>query len=213
MHPFARWWRWLPVLAWMGLITYWSGQSDLPINQPWITRLLRGQQHPVAHAAAFAILAMLVRWAVERTPGATLWAFLFSTAFGAVDEWHQSFTPRRSPDIKDLAVDALAAAVAVMLTDAGIQIWRAWRAGQWRPSSFAVPVLAFLVTLLISISLLPPHLFPSRATSRRAFDALQRALPEPVALPVRWAAENALHAARAVRAELRDLARLRLDDL
>ena len=51
--------RWLnaflPVLLWMALITYWSSQSTLPIDDyPWLTRLLRGQQHPLAHAAASA---------------------------------------------------------------------------------------------------------------------------------------------------------------
>ena len=208
MRPFSGPLRWLPVLLWMGLITYWSGQSDLPIDRDWIARLLRGQQHPLAHAAAFSILAMLVRWAVEGTPGATLWAFLFATMFGAVDEWHQSFTPGRAPDVKDLAVDAMAAALAVMLTDACLQIWRAWRAGQWRPGSFAVPALAFLVTAVITLSLLPPGALPSRAAQRRAWDAATRALPQPFETQVRSAAQLTLRAARGVRAELRDLARL-----
>jgi len=200
--------RWLPVLFWMGLITYWSGQSELPIDQPWIARLLRGQQHPLAHASAFAILAMLVRWAVEGTPGATLWAFLFSSMFGAVDEWHQCFTPGRAPDIKDLLVDSMAAAVAVMLTDAALQIWRASRAGTWRPTSFAIPALAVLITASITLSLLPPGVLPSRVGQRLAWDAATRALPQPFESQVRWTANGALKAARLVRAELRDLARL-----
>ncbi len=208
LGPFSRWWRWLPVLAWMGLITYWSGQSDLPIDTPWLSRLLRGQQHPLAHASAFGILAVLVRWAVEGTPGATLWAFLFSTMFGAVDEWHQSFTPRRAPDVQDLAVDAMAAAMAVMLTDAWLQISRAWRAGRWRPRAYAVPAFAFLVTAAITVSLLPPHLVPSQPAVERRLDALARRLPDPAERPVRAAARGTAHVARVVRAELRDLARV-----
>ena len=200
--------RWLPVLLWMALITYWSSQSSLPIDQPWIARLLRGQQHPLAHAAAFGVLAMLVRWAVEGTPGATLWAFLFSVMFGAVDEWHQSFTPGRAPDWKDLAVDAMAAAISVMCTDAVLQISRAWRAGRWRPSSFAVPAAATLVTAVITISLLPPHVLPTRAESRRAFDVATQALPQPAERYVRALARTGVDTARFVRAELRDLARL-----
>lgn len=200
--------RWVPVLLWMGLITYWSGQSDLPIDHGWISRLLRGQQHPLAHASAFSILAMLVRWAVEPTPGATLWAFLFAAMFGAVDEWHQSFTPGRASDIKDLAVDAMAAALAVMLTDAALQIWRAWRAGRWSPASFAVPAMATVVTATIAVSLLPPDVLPTRAEGRRAFDVATRALPQPAERYTRGAARVALDAARVVRAELRDLARV-----
>lgn len=200
--------RWVPVLLWMGLITYWSGQSDLPIDRGWVARLLRGQQHPLAHAAAFGILAMLVRWAVEPTPGATLWVFLFSVMFGAVDEWHQSFTPGRASDIKDLAVDSMAAALAVMLTDAALQIWRAWRVGRWSPASFAVPAMATVVTATIAVSLLPPRVLPTRAEGRRAFDVATRALPQPAEGVARRAAEVTLRAARSLRAELRDLARL-----
>jgi hypothetical protein len=192
----------------MGLITYWSGQSDLPIDRPVVARLLHGQQHPLAHAAAFGILAMLVRWAVEATPGATLWAFLFAVMFGAVDEWHQSFTPHRDSDIKDLAVDAMAAALAVMLTDAWLQIARAWRMGRWSPASLAVPGLATVVTAVIAVSLLPPHLLPTRAEGRRAFDVAAGALPQPAERYVRGAARVTLEAARGVRGELRDLARL-----
>ena len=203
-----RLFRWLPVLLWMGLITYWSGQSELPIDQPWIARLLRGQQHPLAHAAAFGILATLVRWAVEGTPGATLWAFLFSVMFGAVDEWHQSFTPGRASDWKDLAVDAMAAALAVMCTDAVLQISRAWRAGRWRPSSFAVPAAATVITAAITLSLLPPSLLPTRSETQRAFDVATRALPQPAEQVTRSLARSTLDTARTIRAQLRHLARL-----
>jgi hypothetical protein len=208
LRPFARWWRWLPVLAWMGLIWFWSSQSDLPIDRGLTAYILRGQQHTLAHASAFGILAVLVRWAVEGTPGATLWAFLFSIMFGAVDEWHQSFTPGRASDIKDLAVDAMAAGVACMVTDACLQIWRAWRAGQWRPSSFAVPACACVVTAVIAYSLMPPNLLPSASTGRRAFEVATRALPQPAESQVRSLAFGTVSTARAIRAELRDLARL-----
>jgi hypothetical protein len=210
-RPFGRWWRWwrwLPVLAWMGVITFWSSRSDLPIDRGVIAYLFAGQQHSLAHASAFGILAVLVRWAVEGTPGATLWAFLFSTMFGAVDEWHQSFTPRREPDLRDLAIDAMAAALACMVTDACLQIWRAWRAGQWHPSSFAVPAGAFLVTAVIAYSLLPPSLLPSAATGRRVLNVAARALPDPAEAHVRKWAQGTVWTARALRAELRDLARV-----
>jgi VanZ family protein len=211
--PFERWWRWLPVVAWMALITYWSAQSELPIDRPSVDRLLRGQQHPLAHAAAFGILAMLVRWAVERTPGANLWAFLFASAFGAIDEWHQSFTPGRHPSIQDLIIDSMAAAVAVMVTDAVIQVRRAWRAGQWRPTSFLVPALALVVTLSIALSLLPDNLLPSRQTGRRVFNVVVGALPVQLEQPVRQVARTTIQVLRSARSEIRELARLAADSV
>jgi hypothetical protein len=195
----------------MALISFWSSRSDLPIDHGAVVYVLRGQQHPLAHASAFGILAVLVRWAVEGTPGATLWAFLFATMFGAVDEFHQRFTPGRASDIRDLAVDAMAAGIACMVTDACLQIWRAWRAGQWRPASFAIPICASLVTAVIAYSLMPAHLLPSVATGRRAFDVAASALPQPAETHVRDAARGTTSTARALRTELRTLARLALD--
>jgi VanZ family protein len=57
----------------------------------------------------------------EATPKAAGIAVLLSTLYGVFDEVHQAFTPERSPDVRDLAADALGAAVGV----AGVLILRA----------------------------------------------------------------------------------------
>jgi hypothetical protein len=102
----------------------------------------------------------------------------------------------------------MAAALAVMCTDAVLQIWRAWRAGRWRPSSFAVPALATVVTAAITVSLLPPNVLPTRAETQRAFNLATRALPQPAEDFTRSAARTTLDAARSIRTGLRELARL-----
>jgi VanZ family protein len=102
------------VLAWMVLETFWSSQSNLPIDHPPISTLLFGLQHRVAHLVAFGVLALLARWAFEGFPRARLLAILLTSAFGATDELHQIFTPRRHPGVDDWAVDTLAACLAML---------------------------------------------------------------------------------------------------
>jgi VanZ family protein len=47
------------------------------------------------------------------TPRGAAVAVLLSTLYGLFDEVHQSFTPDRSPDARDLVADALGAAIGV----------------------------------------------------------------------------------------------------
>jgi len=68
----------------------------------------------MVHFAVFGLLATLVcrlgtGW---RAAG---WALLATSAFGALDEWHQSFVPERSADVQDWIADTVGAALAVAL--------------------------------------------------------------------------------------------------
>ena len=102
------------VLAWMVLLTYWSSQPDLPIDRPFIARLLFELQHRAAHLVAFGTLALLARWAFEGFPRAAVLAVLLTSGFGVSDELHQMFTPRRHPGVDDWLVDTLAACLAML---------------------------------------------------------------------------------------------------
>jgi VanZ like family len=136
----------------MALLTYWSGQSNLPIDQPFVANALHGFQHRIAHLIAFGLLGLLARWAfdglpgalaenpprragprqslsqevrptatwgqtrlVGRTFGAAILAVALTSAFGAVDEWHQSFVAGRRPAVDDWAVDTASAALALFV--------------------------------------------------------------------------------------------------
>jgi VanZ family protein len=113
MRPLARAARIVVLLAWMGLITYWSSQGTLPIDRPDVANLLHNLQHRFAHLLAFGLMALLARWVFDGWPRAALFAVLVTSLFAVVDEFHQSFVPGRRAAIDDWALDTLSAALAI----------------------------------------------------------------------------------------------------
>ena len=98
-------------VAWAALI-FWA--SSLPNPFPELPRGL-WDHDKLLHGAAYAVLGALLRGALGggwlRPSLALVAAVVLGTAYGASDEWHQSFVPNRSSDVGDLAADALGAAV------------------------------------------------------------------------------------------------------
>jgi VanZ family protein len=92
----------------MGLIFVASSRSDL---DPLPGNVL----DKIVHFGVYAVLGALIARALARGRLETLdWrhvalAVLLSTLYGASDEWHQGFVPRRTPDAMDVVADALGA--------------------------------------------------------------------------------------------------------
>ena len=66
------------------------------------------------HFAVFGLLGTLVCRLHPDLRGAWL-AWVAVSAFGAIDEWHQSFTPGRVAEVADWIADTLGAALGVAL--------------------------------------------------------------------------------------------------
>jgi VanZ family protein len=101
--------RWVPALVWMSIIAYWSSQSDLPIDRYSSSSLL----HRLSHVGAYSVLALLLLLATGTAPAGLLLAFVLAALYGLGDEIHQSFTPNRSPSLRDWTVDVVSAGVTV----------------------------------------------------------------------------------------------------
>lgn len=91
----------------MGLIFAASSRSDL---DPLPGNVL----DKIVHFGVYAVLGALVVRALAGGRLAPEWrhvglAVLVSTLYGASDEWHQGFVPGRTPDLMDVAADALGA--------------------------------------------------------------------------------------------------------
>ena len=76
------------------------------------------------HSAAYFVLTLLLIRATakgswRRVGFATLTlAWLIAVAYGASDEWHQSFVPTRHSDWRDVAADAIGACAAALVVGA-----------------------------------------------------------------------------------------------
>ena len=134
------------MLAWMALITYWSGQGHLPIDQPRVEDVLHGMQHRAAHLLAYGLLGLLGRWAFDGLPRATFWAILVTSVFGATDEWHQAFTPGRRAAVDDWLLDTAAAGVALYL-------WGRLRATRWHAPVRLLAPIAVCAMFAVGIGL------------------------------------------------------------
>ena len=102
---------WVPAVAYMALIFF---ASSMPGDE--VPAILWDK---LEHLLAYAVLGIL--FLVPLTAGQLskltamtgAVAVLLSTLYGVVDEVHQSFTPGRFPDVRDLFADALGAALGV----------------------------------------------------------------------------------------------------
>lgn len=99
----------------MSAIFYWSSQASLPIDEHPQSALL----HRLAHVVAYAVLAVLVRIAVEGLPAPAWLALGVTVAYGVSDEVHQSFVPGRTGTLRDVMLDSVAGAAALLLVARG----------------------------------------------------------------------------------------------
>ena len=101
--------RWLPVLAWAGVIFAVSSIPSLNSGLgTWDTVLRKG-----AHMTEYAILACLL----ARATASSAWAFGLAVGYAATDEFHQTFVRGRHGSPIDVGIDAVGALI-------GLGIWR-----------------------------------------------------------------------------------------
>jgi VanZ family protein len=98
---------WGPVVLYMAAIFVVSAQPSAPLP----SQLSDKQGHSIAYMG----LAVTVGRALAGGLGAGLSlraaaaAFAVASGYGATDEWHQSFVPGRSADVKDWIADTMGA--------------------------------------------------------------------------------------------------------
>lgn len=110
-------WRWLPAIVTGGTIFWFSHQPtwpDFAVGYPdWLL-----------HAGAYAVLGLTVWYGMggwtrhPLAPGALITAFVLASAYGASDEWHQSFVTGRSAAVADWVADSVGAAVGLLAAQA-----------------------------------------------------------------------------------------------
>ena len=107
-------WAWGPAAGLMAALWFVSGTPSPP-------RLPGSVSDVTAHFVAYGLLAAAIlravagaEWARVSVGGALLAAAL-GAAYGLTDEFHQSFVPGRTPELRDVAADALGSAAGAGL--------------------------------------------------------------------------------------------------
>lgn len=112
--------RFLPAVVWMAVIFGLSHQrgseldSMLPFFQRWFPAM---QSFDWGHFILYFVLGATLYWAL--LPFSCTWkgkalVVLLCLLYGVTDEFHQSFVPGRSPDVRDLRNDTIGAALAML---------------------------------------------------------------------------------------------------
>lgn len=102
----SRAWLWGPVVVWAGVIFTFSSIPSLGTGLGVWDLLLR----KLAHAAEFAILALLLLRATQR-PAVAL---ALASAYAATDELHQHFVTGRHAAPTDWAIDTAGAVIGLL---------------------------------------------------------------------------------------------------
>lgn len=103
--------RWTPPAVWVVLIlvaTSWPGGFRIGSSVPGIDKAF--------HFSAYAVLAaLMLRATLSPTSTRTmLLVWTVVACFGALDEWHQQFIPRRAMSLDDWIADISGALVGVL---------------------------------------------------------------------------------------------------
>jgi VanZ family protein len=112
---------WLPPIIYMSVIFYLSSQSQ-PLPE-LTSRVWDKALHTIEYAGLGVLLyRALVGEGLPRR--ATILAtIVIVSAYGASDEWHQSFVPMRDADVRDWMVDTLGGILAAV--GGAIAAWQA----------------------------------------------------------------------------------------
>ncbi|MFO7742272.1 MAG: VanZ family protein [Anaerolineae bacterium] len=109
-------WRWLPALAWMGLIFFVSAQPSLPSAPAWWDLILKKTMHAVAYAILTCLYLRALRGTWEDDRITRVAGVILAVAYAISDEVHQTFVPGRNGTWVDVLLDGVGI-LSVMLLD------------------------------------------------------------------------------------------------
>ncbi len=128
---------WLPTL--LGCLVPWASPATLAAAHFGLRKL--------GHLVEFGILAILWRRALAPGTCAVSAAFILAGIYAGVDEWRQGLAHDRSPALRDVAIDALGAWLALAAWEATGPL----AAGTVRAAAWGLGLAAGLGFLMVSI--------------------------------------------------------------
>ncbi|MEE9217084.1 MAG: VanZ family protein [Anaerolineales bacterium] len=115
MSTIERLMRWIPALVMMTAIFMLSAlpASKLPTFGPYDVYVKK-----ISHAIGYGLLGVSYYYALPtRLPRLVRWSMAFglSLGFAVSDEFHQSYVDGRTASVRDVAIDAMGAFLALFL--------------------------------------------------------------------------------------------------
>ncbi len=109
-------WRWGPAVIMMALIFTASGTPGQELPDFGTMDLLAKKG---GHIIGYALLGIAylhgLSYRKNLSPGRCILAVILACLYASTDEFHQRFTPNRSPAVSDVTIDTLGAAAGVSL--------------------------------------------------------------------------------------------------
>jgi VanZ family protein len=134
----ARIKNWLPVVAWAGLVFYFSTDQFSSWNTGETFGLLlsrlfpdmptehiepvHGTMRKLGHWGEYFVLSVLFLWALQNETGKrwkvrhAIYTLIFVLLYAISDELHQSFVPSRTASFGDVTIDLLGGICGVVWT-------------------------------------------------------------------------------------------------
>jgi len=114
MRPMRPAYRWIPALAMMGAIFFFSSlpASRIPFFGEWDLVVKKG-----GHVTGYAMLGVSYFYALPprlSTSYRALTALLMAVTFAVSDEFHQFFVEGRTSSLRDVLIDALGSTLALL---------------------------------------------------------------------------------------------------
>jgi VanZ family protein len=129
--------RWLPLIAWMGFISFASSADFsaantsriigplvlwlFPNTSPASLELIHLGVRKLAHLSEYALMGILASRAFRTSPKTLfqrrwfLFSFCLVVGYGLLDEYHQSFVPSRTASIFDSLIDTIGGLFALFV--------------------------------------------------------------------------------------------------
>jgi hypothetical protein len=120
---FLRYWLPLGTYA-LGIFCLSSipgdGLPPMPLDISFLPEFLANNPDKIAHAIMYGILGWLSLRAVARGanvafPLAAILAFFIASTYGATDEFHQMFVPKRSSTVGDWIADSIGSFLTIAI--------------------------------------------------------------------------------------------------
>ncbi len=109
-------WRWGFALIMMALIFTASGTpgQDLP-DFGAVDTLAKKCGHAIGYALLGIAYLRGVSYRMDASPARRIFALALACLYAATDEFHQRFTPNRSPAVLDVLIDTIGASLGISL--------------------------------------------------------------------------------------------------